>query len=74
MPQITLYFSKEYEDLVELAKVEEIKMSKIFIKTLRAELGLKENTNIRKLLISKKLAKLDKEREELKKDLGGENG
>lgn len=67
MPQITLYYSKKDEDLVELAKVEEIKMSKAFMKTLRAELELKENTNIRKLLISKKLAKLDKEREELKK-------
>ena len=73
MPQITLYFNKKDKDLVELAKVEKIKMSNAFIKTLRTELGLKENTDIRKLLISKKLARLDKEREELKRaELEGE--
>ena len=68
MPQITLYFSKKDEDLVELAKLEKIKMSKVFIKalheTLHVKLGITDGMDIKELIADKRVENV---KEELRK-------
>ena len=63
MGQITLYYGKKDHDLIELARLRGIRMSELFIKALYKELGVDNNTDLKRLVAEERVRKKKKELE-----------